>query len=159
MQLHAINATTRPVIIGLGSLGLVPFGAAGGMVLLGLNFPGLDPLRAFMGYSAVILSFLAGTLWGKSISCAAADSARQLLILSNLLALLAWLALMADAAPTTGLAALAAGYSIILWVERRYDRSLSAASDAGYQAMRNWLTVAVVIMHIVLIASLSWGRT
>lgn len=151
--------TIRPVIIGLGALGLIPFAAGSLYAVLGEALLGLDPISLFMAYSAVILSFLSGTLWGKCLAAGASGSIWQLLVLSNLMALLAWFALLTADVPVIGLSALAIGYAAVLLIERRYDARLAAASGEHYLTMRGALTVAVVAMHVLILADLGWSST
>lgn len=72
-------------------LGLIPF--IGSSVALFLALPGLNYSVILESYSAVIASFLSGILW--SVALFFPDkSPKYLLVLSNVLALLAWLSLL-----------------------------------------------------------------
>ncbi len=157
--MQANFVSSRPVVIGLGALGLIPFAAGSLYAVLGEALLGVDPVRVFTAYSAVILSFLSGTLWGKCIAAPASGSAWQLLIFSNVMALLAWAALLTAGEPVVGLSALATGYAATLWIERRYDSKLTVASDDNYLAMRGALTIAVIAMHVLILAAMAWSTT
>jgi len=99
-----ITRSRLPVFLGL--LGTLPFIAAAAMVWLPLpgewtiGTPRL--LRAIAGYSAVVLSFLAGIQWGLALSINedAPTSARNLFLLSVASSLMAWGLLFIDAAGT-----------------------------------------------------------
>ena len=149
--------TARPVSIGLGTLGLIPFVVASLCAVFGESLLGADPIRLFTGYSAVILSFLSGTLWGKCMNVPDTVIVPGVLVVSNVLALLAWAALLAVDLPGVGIVALGIGYAAVLWVERHYDQQLSVTSDGRYIAMRSALTAVVIAMHVLLFANLIWS--
>ena len=90
------------VICLLGSIGLVPFivsvgrmvsGAWSGGGLQSASIFGLYAPYVFLAYSAIILSFLAGTLWGKWESLPPNRGSAVVLIFTNLTSLLAWVSL------------------------------------------------------------------
>ena len=82
------------VISTLGYAGLSPFLAA-----CGLLYAGEDALgrQLFLSYSAIILSFLGGTHWGRLLSSGKTlelGAGLIALLASNVFALLAWSALL-----------------------------------------------------------------
>lgn len=82
----------------LAGFGAVPFAA---MALAGAIAPGLSATylggdAAFLGYGAVILSFMGGIRWGAVLTGSSGPGAAQTLILSVAPPLAGWLALLID---------------------------------------------------------------
>ena len=143
------------VICLLGSIGLVPFIASVGSMVSGAwlggglqsaSIFGLYAPYVFMAYSAIILSFLAGTLWGKWETFPSNRRSAAVLIFTNLTSLLAWVSLtvihMSQFLSILAVAFLAAGYLGILGVERTLK-----SSSRGYWNLRVSLTTVVVLLH------------
>ena len=111
---------------------------------------GLYAPYVFIAYSAVILSFLSGTVWAYARSVDAVVSYGAILF-SNLVALSAWLSmLLIYIAPIMTLFALCllmAGYLGLLLIERL----LEVPENAGYWHMRIQLTGVVVLAHLAVI--------
>ncbi len=82
-----MNAAQRTAWL-LGIAGLVPFYALLGVVAIQDGASWVTP--AFVGYAAVILSFLGGIAWGRALQSAAGREFR----LSVVPSLFAWLALL-----------------------------------------------------------------
>ena len=154
-----IKRTQRPIYIALGYLGLLPFAISLGVILAatvsgpGVHSAALFGLYApyvFIAYSACILSFLSGAVWRDH---AAEQGVASLLIISNVLAILAWLCLLAiqvsQMLMLLAIAVLMSGYLILLWAER-----MEPVVDDRYTAMRVKLTAWVVAMHLVLLVCL-----
>ena len=80
----------------------------------------------FVTYSAIILSFLCGALWGKAVSGDCRQSANAVLIFSNLIALSAWsctlLIYLAPIMSIFALALLLAGFLAVLFCEREFEQ-------------------------------------
>ncbi|WP_396595172.1 DUF3429 domain-containing protein [Brevundimonas sp. R86498] len=120
----------------LALAGLIPFAGCALMAVLGA-IPGFDWTGALMAYAAVILSFLGGARWGGELAGQNPSPAR--LILSNLPAIVAWLALVSVAAPAAlRLGVLAAGLALV-WL---WDRG---PSTPWYRALRTTATVGAVL--------------
>jgi hypothetical protein len=139
----------------LGSIGLVPFIVSGGYMVIGAwlgdglhstSIFGLYAPHIFLAYSAIILSFLAGTLWGKWEILPPNRGSAAVLIFSNLTSLLAWVSLtiihISQFFSILAVALLAAGYLGILGVERTLT-----SSSRGYWNLRISLTTVVVLLH------------
>lgn len=111
---------------------------------------GLYAPYVFIAYSAVILSFLSGTVWAYARSVDAVVSYGTILF-SNLVALSAWLSmLLIYIAPIMTLFALCllmAGYLGLLLIERL----LEVPENAGYWHMRIQLTAVVALAHLAVI--------
>ena len=91
-----------------------------------------------------------GALWRDNT---AERSAASLLIISNVLAVLAWLCLLAiqvsQMLTLLAIAVLMSAYLMLLWAERMVPEI-----DERYTAMRVKLTAWVVVTHLVLLTCL-----
>ncbi|MDD9891277.1 MAG: DUF3429 domain-containing protein [Gammaproteobacteria bacterium] len=133
----------------LGYLGLIPFLGAAALALSGQLLLGLEPELMFVGYSAVILAFLCGSLWGKGLGIVDSPASRTLLVVSNLFAVLAWVSLTIESIDYgAALTALGIGYSLILYLEYRMSRILFANIEYPYLALRVRLTAIVLCSHL-----------
>ncbi|MCJ8169684.1 DUF3429 domain-containing protein [Atopomonas sediminilitoris] len=99
--------------------------------------------QVFVAYSAIILAFMAGSVWTQALN---SPQGAPLLLLSNALALLAWLTLLLDQ-PTAGTALLALGFAVLWWAERR-GKGFSQL-PAGYARLRSQLSSAVIALHLL----------
>lgn len=154
------NPAQRPIYIALGYAGLLPFALSLGVILAaavsgpGVHSAALFGLYApyvFIAYSACILSFLSGAVWRDNT---AEHGAASLLIISNVLAVLAWLCLLAiqvsQMLTLLAIAVLMSGYLMLLWAERMVPEV-----DDRYTAMRVKLTAWVVAMHLLILVCLA----
>lgn len=124
----------------LGYSGLIPF-----IICLAFsnsidNF-GLNSQQIFITYSAIILSFIAGSLW--QVKAEVDLSEKQLI--SNVFSLTAFLSLCLNS--YTGLVILTISYPLILCYE--YSIFLKATQKSNYIKMRIKLTIMVVIFHLL----------
>jgi hypothetical protein len=127
----------------LGYLGLAPFA-------LTLVFEKFSPVlfniaaeRVFILYSAIIFSFIAGTLWRKHND----RLSLKLQLCSNIFSLLAFFTLLLP--NYLALVILAVIYPAILYCEYYFDAAKT--EHKSYLRMRLYLTTLVVIMHIIAI--------
>ena len=106
--------------------------------------------KAFLVYSAVILSFLGGVRWGRVMSAGGGASAYVLAVLPSL-----W-AFPALFLPTLyALAALAVGFALALWFDTRAD---ALPATPGFRTLRRGISAAVIAAHGVAIGlCLSFG--
>lgn len=147
--------SSRLVINLLGYLGLAPFLAAAWSIVTGHVFFNLEPRLIFISYSAIILAFLSGALWGRGLTVANTLRRNLLLILSNGFALLAWFNLMAgDRMFGLSVSGLAIGYLLLQVAESRLASSATLRVEWPYSKMRLILTTLVVTAHVVIIFSL-----
>lgn len=125
----------------LGYSGLIPFILT--LALAGYidEFLNISPVKVFIFYSAIILSFIAGTLWRKLNN----NVNSKLQILSNIFSLLAFLTLLLP--NYIALVILAKAYLLTLLCEYYFDHS--DPENYQYLQMRMHLTSLVVIMHII----------
>ena len=150
-------ATTRITMLQLGYLGLLPFMLSLSLIATERSLFNFSGEQFFLAYSAVILSFLSGVLWGNAIDHFYHRLSRNTLILSNLFVLLSWGALLQGSKHYV-LAALllAAGYIAVWYAEKLIRKIEKETEPKGYQTMRLKLTVGVVLMHgMVLVAQSS----
>lgn len=136
-------------MLSLGYLGLLPF--IGGLILVLTESTLLDisGKQYFTTYSAIILSFLSGVLWGQAISSFDLGYARITLIFSNVFALLAWVSLLTD--NNLAVLLLLCGYVLVWLTEKRLREQTGTVTPEGYQTLRNRLTIGVILMHLVLL--------
>ena len=144
-----MRVISRGIIVGLGLLVLVPF-----LVIL-LPFFGMDRLLSFTipflftCYSATILSFLAGVLWGRVLADDDSLLTFFILIFSNAMALFSWAGLLLyEASRASSLLLLMLGYLFILLAELRYRRRIFHKLDSGYFRLRVLLTGTVLVLHV-----------
>ncbi len=154
----------------LGFAGLIPFLVPAALMLQAAlsakgfesaAFFGLYAPYVFITYSAIILSFLCGALWGKAVSGDCRQSASTMLIFSNLIALGAWsCTLFIYLAPIMSILALAmllAGFLALLFCEREFELMVFQRNgendfrNSSYWKMRLQLTVLVCLLHILVI--------
>ena len=144
----------------LGYAGLLPFMVPLYLMVLaftsaaGLQSASLFGLYApyvFIAYSAVILSFLSGTLWAYGRPQAGVLAAGAILF-SNLVALAAWVSLLliylTPIMTLFALCLLTAAYLGLLLIERL----LEVPQETGYWRMRIQLTALVAAAHLAVIS-------
>lgn len=131
--------------------GLLPFVAAlvawgaGGM--LGEPRPLAIGSKAFLVYSAVILSFLGGLRWGRVMSAGGGTPGYVQAVLPSL-----W-AFPALFLPTPyAVAALAVGFGLALWFDTRAD---ALPATPGFRQLRRNISAAVIAAHGVALG-LAW---
>tara|TARA_Y100000768_G_C23942895_1_gene666060 strand:- start:799 stop:1236 length:438 start_codon:yes stop_codon:yes gene_type:complete len=140
-----MNISVRKVGKLLSYLGLVPFLMAAVVVLI-FNIPVSVVAPVFIIYSALILSFMSGALWGMSFIFDERKDCIQLV--SVMYPLIAWgLILWGNMLLT--LVCLSLSYIHLWWFEKR----LFAHAQIGvqYQQMRLLLTTLVVLSHLAVI--------
>ncbi|WP_440877201.1 DUF3429 domain-containing protein [Thalassotalea sp. PLHSN55] len=152
----------------LGYLGLIPFIACLWLTTFPLDNVAVDPQQGFVFYSAIILSFIAGTLWQKDHTICKENkkSEHQVLnqleqhrcalpskqIVSNVFCLLAFGCLLLPI--FYGLLILPLGYLTLLLAEYVLYRGNDQTFTKSYFLMRFTLTVLVTSLHCI--ALLLW---
>ena len=136
------------VISALGYAGLTPFVAACGLLYAG------EEARAsqlFLSYSAIILSFLGGTHWGRLLSSGKTlelGAGLFALVASNVFALLAWSALLLSHGNIFyPFIILTTGFVLLFLVEAASMPTIDHAVHRRYSAFRAFLTIAVLLLH------------
>ncbi|WP_117235076.1 DUF3429 domain-containing protein [Vibrio maerlii] len=141
---------TNKTMLSLGYLGLVPFSVGLILTISNIELLNLNGATVFTTYSAVILSFLSGVLWGSGIASKQNDAVQNLLIVSNVFALVAWLVLLIDSNNFyLATMLLTAGYLSIWFIERHNMSESRKEERSFYLTMRSKLTSFVVFMHVL----------
>ena len=143
----------------LGYAGLIPFGIPVCLMLDDLWFGStirsgipwvVHAPNLFISYSAIILSFMCGTLWAGWQTIGNNRLAKGAVLLSNLLALSGWgallLMLIASVPKVFCVILLMFGFISLLTAERMLG---TAVMD--YWRMRLSLTAIVLILHLIMI--------
>ncbi len=142
--------TTRVTMLRLGYLGLLPFLFSLILLFSDTTLFNLNGHQFFVAYSAVILSFLSGILWGNGIDHYYHRLSRNILVLSNLFVLLAWGALLQGHTHyIIATLLLASGYLAVWYAEKLIRNVEQETAPKGYQVMRTNLTLGVLLMHFI----------
>ena len=134
----------------LGYAGLLPFIISTCLILMGQTLFSIDPFMLFITYSAIILSFLAGTLWGRESSKVHYLNDDKLLIISNVVSVVAWVAIVANHLYVS-LLMLSVGYVVVYLKDRQQWREKTLSDK--YIKLRTQLTVVALICHLIFIGS------
>ncbi|PTO94382.1 DUF3429 domain-containing protein [Vibrio splendidus] len=141
---------TRNTMAKLGYMGLIPFLFGLLLSLTDSQVFSLSGETLFITYSVVILSFWSGILWGNGIENFESQSSNKALILSNVIVLAAWLAVLLGEQQeflTTLILILILGYIAVWRAERSMREENQSEGPDGYFDMRTRLTSSVVLMH------------
>ncbi|PME31916.1 hypothetical protein BCV39_11515 [Vibrio sp. 10N.286.55.E10] len=139
---------TRNTMAKLGYMGLIPFLFGLLLSLTDSQLLSLSGETLFITYSVVILSFLSGILWGNGIENFESQSSNKALILSNMVVLIAWLAvLLGEQKEFLTTLILIIGYIAVWRAERSMREENQSQGPDGYFDMRTRLTSSVVLMH------------
>ena len=123
-------------------LGATPFFLAIFISLSNHSFLGIEGLRWFLTYGLVILSFMAGTLWGQVVNLS--TKVKRIALASNAITLAAWFAfLLADTAVV--LIIIALGF-VALYLLEFFVISHTKRPDY-YLGLRLKVTALVVVAH------------
>lgn len=144
------NGNTR-LFNWLAYFGVVPFVIGIAMGLAGYSVFGVDGRLWFTAYSCVILSFLCGVWWGGALNRVDHVYRLPLMVLSNVIALVGWVALLLYQSPLA-LPVLAVAYLFVERAEARLKPNVSFLS--GYFSTRSRVTYLVIACHLVMIAIL-----
>ena len=142
----------KSVTSSLGYCGLIPIVA--GVALTWWNFETsfFDGPTLFVGYSALILCFLAGAIWGRVLSGVSSRRGSLMLIGSNVIVIIAWLALLISSEFfALGILILSLGYVAILVGEVRFAKELMSGVTLDYLQLRFTLTILICLGHVGII--------
>ncbi len=123
--------------------GLLPF--LGALLAWGIALWLAEPravaiaARAFLVYSAVILSFLGGLRWGRAMSAGAPPSAYVLAVLPSL-----WAYPALFLPRPWAVLALGMGFALALWFDTRADH---LPATPGFRVLRSRISAAVIAAH------------
>ena len=132
----------------LGYAGLLPFIISTGLILMGQTLFSIDPFMLFVTYSAIILSFLAGTLWGRESSKVHYLNDDKLLIISNVVSVLAWVTIVINHLYVS-LIILMLGYLVVYRLDKQQWRDKTLSDD--YIQLRTYLTGVALVCHVIVI--------
>ncbi|MGF1848694.1 DUF3429 domain-containing protein [Vibrio lentus] len=145
---YLATTQTRNTMAKLGYMGLIPFLFGLLLSLTDSQFLGLSGETLFITYSVVILSFLSGILWGSGIENFESQSSNKALIPSNVIVLVAWLAvLLGEQKEFLTTLLLIIGYIAVWQAEKSMREESQSQGPDGYFDMRTRLTSSVVLMH------------
>jgi hypothetical protein len=126
-------------------LGALPFFLAIYIRLSNNPFLGVDGIQWFVTYGLLILSFMAGTLWGQIIN--QSTKLRSIAIATNAITLVAWFAfLLTDSAIT--LIIITLGFIALYLLEAIVMTHIKR--PAYYLTLRLRVTAVVVVAHIIM---------
>lgn len=139
---------------GLGYSGLIPFLATGYLLVTGGILPGWSIDQLFVSYSAVILAFLGGSLWGRGMAINDSPLACMVLAASNLIALLVWFNMVLGGfSQKAAILGLAFGFLLVLILELYLSSRLLAEQGVDYKSdylrLRVNLTFIVILVHTI----------
>ncbi|TQV78927.1 DUF3429 domain-containing protein [Exilibacterium tricleocarpae] len=140
--MEKVSPQATPVIQKqLGYAGLIPFVAIA-TAIWWLPESRQQAGYVFVTYSVVILSFVAGALWGQ-LSQSNVQNSRLLFLLTNVLALVGWGVLFVY--PLLALILLSFGYIGIYVIESQW---MASTYTKGYLTLRLRLTSGVLLSHL-----------
>ncbi|MBJ7537228.1 DUF3429 domain-containing protein [Marinomonas transparens] len=140
---------SQPLVIILGVLGMIPFVFSAYLSLTAKTFLDVSGTHLFTTYSALILSYLSGMLWGQVIHKEKSTSGSYLLICSNVLSYGAWASLIINV-PELSIALLLLGFISVFWVDARWIK-FKGNSHTRYTNMRFLLTIFVCVLHLLVL--------
>lgn len=125
--------------------GTIPFFMGWAMTVGDVSLGFIEGTWLFHTYSTVILCFMAGTLWGQA-SHFASSQHNMVLGLSNLWAILPWIALLSFTGSLYWIALLTNlfGFAHIYWIEHRFK---SASAPVRYYELRKRVSLIVIALH------------
>ncbi|QYK00816.1 DUF3429 domain-containing protein [Shewanella psychrotolerans] len=132
----------------LGYAGLLPFIISTCLILMGQTLFSIDPFTLFITYSAIILSFLAGTLWGRESSKVHYLNDDKLLIISNVVSVLAWVTIVINHLYAS-LIILMLGYVVVYRLDKQQWRDKTLSDE--YIQLRTYLTGVALVCHVIVL--------
>jgi len=113
-----------------------------------IAYPGFKAKALMHSYAVVILSFLAGIQWGISLQH---DKPTKLLLLSNVLAIMAWLSLMAFATKLA-ISVLLTGYVIALLTDKMAHKNNLIPTWFWQLRIRISIVVCLALITVLMVA-------
>lgn len=137
-----MTSNNSTLIKSLTYLGALPFFLAIFMSLSNHSFLGVDASQWFLTYGLVILSFMAGTLWGQVVN--EVVGIKRIALASNAITLAAWFAfVLADSSIVLGIMAL--GFIALYALEALLMSHIKRPDY--YLGLRLRVTALVVLAH------------
>ncbi|WP_298632825.1 DUF3429 domain-containing protein [uncultured Umboniibacter sp.] len=137
----------------LTTFGTVPFIAAAIAEFVGISLFGHTPVEIFSSYGTVIISFLAGSIWGaaryqNTTDNQAADTpSKAPFVATNVLTLVCWFALLQSSF------VFALGVNGLLFIAL-YRVEATRERDGSYRRLRRVVTTLVVLLHLIMVVIL-----
>lgn len=126
----------------LTTLGMVPFIGAAIAQFVGISLFGYLPAEIFTSYGTVIISFLAGSIWGAS-RCRPQEMNAPF-VATNLLTLVSWFALLQSSV----LFVLIVNSFLFILL---YRLEAQQETDDSYLRLRRVVTTLVALMHLTMV--------
>ena len=133
----------------LAYAGIAPFLLGLWLEFVNIQIAGIDGRFLFAAYSACILSFLCGIWWAGALNNSEHPHRRALILLSNALALLAWVGVMLFRSQW-GLLLLACGFLFVRWAESRLNPNRPQLRN--YFRTRSRVSYLVITCHLAMLA-------
>lgn len=140
---------TIKIIKWLTYLGALPFFLAILISLGNWSLFTIQGIQWFLTYGLVILSFMAGTLWGQMV-CADSNnsfSTKTIAIASNLITLIAWFTFLLSE-NSTAIVLVGLGFIALYLLEVLLIRDVKR--PAYYLSLRLGVTAVVVFAHVIM---------
>ena len=139
----------KTVTKSLGYFGLTPILVSVLLTWWNAEFISFDGPTLFAGYSALILCFLAGAIWGRVLSGTSSRKGSLVLVGTNAIVVMAGAALLVSSKFfIMGILILSLGYAAILVGEFRSAKTLMSGVTLDYLQLRFILTVLIGLGHI-----------
>ncbi|RMA82443.1 DUF3429 domain-containing protein [Umboniibacter marinipuniceus] len=126
----------------LTTLGMVPFIGAAIAQFVGISLFGYLPAEIFTSYGTVIISFLAGSIWGASRY--RPQEMKAPFVATNLLTLASWFALLQSSV----LFVLIVNSFLFILL---YRLEAQQETDDSYLRLRRVVTTLVALMHLTMV--------
>lgn len=133
------------LIKSLTYLGATPFFLALCLQLTEQPFLGIEGTQWFLTYALVILSFMAGTLWGQVVN--ASLKVKRIALITNVITLAAWFAFLL-AEPAMALIVIGLGFAVLYWLE--WVLMSHIQRPAYYLTLRFRVTALVLAAHALM---------
>lgn len=137
----------KPVVATLAILGIFPFIFTTYLSLTNGSFLGKSGVTLFATYSAVIVSFIGGTMWGRLIELPHSCNGAKLLFCSFATLFCAWISLLLKT-PELSVVLLLLSLITIFWVDARWLKQANNAKPY-YTSLNFGLTSVTSIMHLL----------
>jgi hypothetical protein len=129
------------IVMLFGYSGLIPFLLAPAWLTLSPQTAPTWIDAAWLAYAAMIASFMSGTFWGFALPASMGPNGQVGLLISVILMLLSWVALLLPFTPALALLSLV--FLLLLAADFWRERVLDTVG--GYFALRAGLTVGVLV--------------
>ncbi|WP_421855861.1 DUF3429 domain-containing protein [Marinomonas sp.] len=139
----------KPVVATLSILALLPFIFTTYLSLTNSSFMGRSGITLFATYGAIIISFIAGSIWGRVLEQVEHSNGTKLLVFGLITLFASWVSLLLKI-PELSVVMLLLSLITIFWVEARW---LKQPNDEKkhYATLNFSLTSMISIMHLLVL--------